>query len=246
MTSLDFLVVGTAIAPLALLAAGSLWIWQSKPTPYRPPAPKPDSWGDHPEDALWEEAAGEMRLGALSRTRIAAEKWGQVVAALVAVFGAVSFVKGPDVIPGLSSAKGSIAVGLLALAGLEVLVATLLAGIAAHGIPQATSQLDGYVLKQWSRAQAVRARRLLRWSRFLGLAGGVTVLFGGIFVSVAHLQSSATVNGEVYVVIGPSGVGCGPLQLGAGTPPVLSIDGVPLINAVQVEKVSTCPEKISS
>ena len=154
-----------------------------------------------PDAQRWQKEALEARHTSLSTVRTAADAWGKSITAILGVFAAVAFVKGPEAIKDIPTGDSAAmtvplfgridparsVVVLIFVAALLVIIATVLAAIAAQGTPGWTKILDGPRFRSKSESATRLAIKMLWASRILTLAGALSV-----FVALA-IAWSATV-----------------------------------------------------
>ena len=158
--------VGTSGAP-RLLGARHLLRWlgncscchnRSRRGDAKDPCHGPGSaeqWGMDPDDVRWEEEAINVAHESLASVRTTAKSWGETITALLGVFSAVAFIKGPDAFTAIDGDGASVAALLIIFAAGLAAVAIALAAFAAQGVPRAVAPLDGWALSHWY----VNARR---------------------------------------------------------------------------------------
>ena len=172
-----------------------------------------------PSDARWQLRAEELHFAALGTIRAAAERWGDTVAKLVGLLTIVALVKGPDDISqlagswklsGLSLSWKVTVAGLVAICVALALGATVLAALAAQGVPH-VFRFTGDELRQWSEADAESATRLLFWSRLSALFI-VPLLTTAIGITWLRSPTSERPGSKVVIFLASGDAECGTLQ----------------------------------
>jgi hypothetical protein len=128
-------------------------------------------------EAEWDRRADDLELNALKNVRVAAEKWTAAIAAVLAIFGIVTLIKGPE---DVQKVTGSLIlpfdlwVGILILLAVACAVAaTVLCALAAYGSVNVLIWV-GDLVRMRSREEAKSASWKLRWA--IGLSISAVVL----------------------------------------------------------------------
>jgi hypothetical protein len=202
-------------------------------------------------DAKWEERAEELSFDALPNVRATAEKWAGTIATVLAIFGIVTLVKGPQDVTKVEgsfwlAANETWTIVLLGIAVACAVLATLLAASAAYGQP-ADFRFVGEEVRRLYREEARSAASKLRTSRRLAVAA---VIFLAVAVGVTWLntpQQPATLSKTL--VVDKTGIrACGDLQAGRGGGVIdilekgkMAPTPVPAASIVSVTAVASCP-----
>lgn len=224
--------------PLSVLAIGG-WRIHHPSQPKQRPEPKPDDWGRHPDDLLWEAEATSLVHGALANIREAANKWSQSIAGLLGVFGIAAFLKGPDQLDDVPGSAAYVVGAVLLAAVISAGIATYLAALSAQGTPKFVVQMDGWTLKEWQRLTIRKSVRLFAWSRLLAIVAALLLIAGAVIGSLARLEARDDPHELRAIIIRDDGsVSCGQLQ---GSEPELELDGESLRSAVEIVLIDECP-----
>ncbi len=191
------------------------------------------------DDDYWKGEVAKIRRTQLDVVRKSATGWSALFAAVLGVFGSVTFVgglTGVDELP--ESLAGDVRVAIVVAAGLALL-ATVLAGLAANSLPSVTSDLTFQKLRDDTKDKATSARSLLRWALLCAAGAGVIVTVGSGAVVLAEKEESAPTAPSVVVVVDGKAA-CGRLTEDADGQ--LSVEGIGLGDAgASFTVVSACP-----
>jgi hypothetical protein len=207
----------------------------------------PEQWGIAPDDVRWEDEALEERHRGLAAIRASAAKWSESIGALLGVFAVVAFVKGPDTFTGVRGREAEAAALLVILAAALAGAAVLLAAIAAQGVAQDVSLLDGWAFRTLAAARIRTAAKQLAWSRVLAVTATMCVLLAVGVTWLAALEErreKQSTGQRALLVSGPRNeVVCGTLTM---TPAGLRITpkrGRPhaVVSPEALTLVSRCP-----
>ena len=202
-------------------------------------------------DAKWEQRAEELSFQALPNVRSIAEKWTGTIASILAIFGIVTLVKGPEDVTKVEGSLFGVAyeTWVLILLGLAVfcaVAATVSAASAAYGQPK-DLRFVGEEVRRLYRDDAKNAAKKLRISRWLSLAA-VTSLALAVGITWLKTPEQPAEVGKI-LVIGKSGIrACGELQASRGGGNVRILEQgaktpqtVPVGEIVSVAAVASCP-----
>ncbi|MET7611005.1 hypothetical protein ABZX97_07835 [Streptomyces seoulensis] len=132
-------------------------------------------------DRRWAQLARELEFTQLPELRRQAEGWRTGLTGLTALFAILVLLKGRDDLSQLP-AMARLGVGaLLGLAFLLLLLGSVLAVRAAHGMPGDRVLLAGQALRDWTTREIVRVSRALRMAALCCLSG-VTLVGGAVAV----------------------------------------------------------------
>jgi hypothetical protein len=210
----------------------------------------PKSWGEDPDDWIWERDANQLLHTGLDQVRKAAEKWAATISVLLGLFSTVAFIKGPDTFSDLEADwAAALAASLIVLAVLLAGAAILLAALAAQGTPRWAKKLDGWTLKTYYREQARKARTELAWSRVLAVTAALSIVAG---VSVTWFETlgtrgtKPTPSAQSAIITSGAVVRCGALTVAPNGDVLFATTGrtpVPLSNlhVSNVIPVASCP-----
>jgi hypothetical protein len=129
-------------------------------------------------EAKWDKLAEDLQFTALDSVRATAGKWTGTIATLLAIFGIVTLVKGPEDVTKVTGTWGpgrlpnaAIETWILVLLGLTVALAasaTLLSASAAYGLPR-SFRFVGASVRRLHREEAAKAARRLFWARWAAI-----------------------------------------------------------------------------
>ncbi len=135
-------------------------------------------------EAKWDKLAEDLQFTALASIRAMAEKWAGTIATLLAIFGIVTLVKGPDDLSKVTGSWGwsivpnaAIETWIILLLGLTVALAataTVLAASAAYGMPR-HFRFVGEAVRRLYRDEAAAAARRLYWARSTAITAVITL-----------------------------------------------------------------------
>jgi hypothetical protein len=190
----------------------------------------------------WAQLASELKFSQLDAARKQAEVWRAGLAALTTLLTAVFVLKGRDNVSDLAEPYQGIVVGLLGLALILLLLATLWISRALAGPPGEEILLTGEGLERWTKDEVKKISTALRWAPPLA-AVGVLVVAGAI--AVTWLAPAQDGNPLVRVTESTGRQSCGQL-IGVGdhqlivrptAGPVL----IPLSAVTAVTPMTACP-----
>jgi hypothetical protein len=165
-----------------------------------------------PSDLKWEEKAEQLEFESLTRVRGAAEKWAASLGAILGLLGTVLLVKGREDITRLTTLFQVLVAGSLLIALACAAIAIYLAALAAQGTPAELRWPIGSRLRTWERAEALKAKRRLKKSRWLtGAVVGILALAVGL-TWFGDAQSTET-SSNVLLVRKLAPPVCGKLEL---------------------------------
>ncbi|MFG2605350.1 hypothetical protein ACGFT2_17645 [Streptomyces sp. NPDC048514] len=166
-------------------------------------------------DRRWAQLARELEFAQLPELRRQAEGWRTGLTGLTALLAILVTLKGRDDLTRLPSAAQQAVGVLLGLAFLLLLLGSVLAVRAAHGVPGARVLLAGQALRDWTRQEVDRVSGALRCAAVCCVAG-VTLAAAAVMVawvttgpSPDHLVRVGTTSGErcgEFLGSGPDGV----------------------------------------
>jgi len=125
-------------------------------------------------DKRWAQKAVGLQLKQLDSVRANAEQWRNGLAALTALLTAVTIIKGPDTVDGLSDPGRHRLVVLLGTGFVSLLVGTFCAMRAAFGTPHKL-RFTGEDLRGFEEKEIGLAKNYMRASRGLMLLGVILV-----------------------------------------------------------------------
>lgn len=202
-------------------------------------------------EAKWEKRAEELSFTALASVRSVAEKWTGTIASLLAIFSIVTLVKGPS---DLAKVEGSFAgvsleTWVIALLGVAVLLgaaATVLAAMAAYGLPR-DFRFVGAEVRKLHREEATTASRNLEDSRYFAVAS-VVVLAVAVGVAWLNASEDATSPAKTVVIDGDGIAACGQLMPSTQSGQLAIVEKgkenatpVPLDDVRAIGAISACP-----
>jgi hypothetical protein len=123
----------------------------------------------------WAQLASELKFSQLDTARKQAEVWRAGLAALTALLTAVFVLKGRDNVSDLPGPYQGVVVGLLGLALLLLLVATMWVSRALAGPPGEEILLTGEEVEKWTNGEVRKISTTLRWAPLMAAAGVVAV-----------------------------------------------------------------------
>ncbi|WP_371791269.1 hypothetical protein OG285_15400 [Streptomyces sp. NBC_01471] len=133
-------------------------------------------------DRRWAELARELEFTRLPELRRQAEGWRTGLTGLTALLAVLVLLKGRDNLTELPVWARHTATGLLVSAFVLLVVGSLLAVRAAHGVPEAAILLGGQSLRRWTEREVSRITRALRWASVCCVLGVVLVV-GALLVA---------------------------------------------------------------
>ena len=230
---------GVLIAmPLLVLVVGG-WLIHHPIKPRSRPEPKPEDWGRHPDDFIWESEASSQVHRPLTDIRESANKWSQSIAGLLGVFGIAVFLKGAEQLADVPGDDAYVVGAVLMAAVLFAAAAVYLAAIAAQGVPRHLGQFDGWTLKELQRLAIGRTVKLFAWSRLVSVVAALLLVIGAIIGSLSALTDREGPRGVwALVVLKDGSVKCGSLEQSDDG---LLLNGAPLGEAKDVTLVDKCP-----
>ncbi len=180
--------------------------------------------------------------------RDAAKSWGDTVVAVLAVFAAVAFVKGPEDLTKIEGTTAVVAALLVLLAVLCAATAVLLAALAAQGTPASVQGLDGFAYRSLTLARAGAAAKQLALSHALTLVALllIFVTVGLVWLTALEQRDDESPAAQSVLVVSAHGRAvCGALRYVAGRLRVTSSDGASrgVSRDAVVTPVSGCPHR---
>jgi hypothetical protein len=199
---------------------------------------------DDPKSAsdvsVWEKLAQELTSDPLKKTRDTADKWTNILSALVGLSTVFGLIQGRDALSKLSIVFQIVLVVVFLLALLVSVRAIYLATLASEGTP-GPIPLDKKNFFEWYRQATNRAISYLQQSRRLALVAVALVVLGLFITWFAPSSSDTRIN---ILVIQKSGtVLCGVLDKDSSGNLVLTSKGKPvtLHDIVSIKVVTGCP-----
>jgi hypothetical protein len=191
-----------------------------------------------PDQAAWDKAEVDFRIGSLAAVRSAAEKWTATIGTLLGLFGVVAVIGGPGELKDIASADDRSTVLTLTIwAGVLAGVAVLAGAIAAQGAPWKTWSSGGTSYRAYVKSRAQVSTWLLWVSRGLGVLAAGLVFAAGLVAlnsAVASKPASAT---TVLVVTEGGELRCGALGEQNGG---VTVDGQVVSDVREVMVVDSC------
>lgn len=202
-------------------------------------------------EARWEERAEELSFDALKTVRAIAEKWTGAVATLLAIFSIVALIKGPEDITKVEGSYLGISLENWVVIFIAIAVgcgaaATILAALAAYGLPQ-DFRFVGSEVRRLQRQEARSGAKRLGRARYLAVAAVVAL---GVAILVTWLNSKEEPAAPAKtLILDSSGIrACGTLQRSteAGKLQVLekgkkNATAVPVKEVTAVGAIAACP-----
>jgi hypothetical protein len=195
------------------------------------------------DEKRWAQLASELRFSQLDIARKQAEVWRAGLAALTALLTAILVLKGRDNVSDLTEPCQALVAGLLVLALVLLIAATMWVSRALAGPAGRTVRLSGKSVRRWTEREVDKISLALQWVPWLA-AAGVLVVAGAVGVTwLAPVQATTT---PLVQVAGSTGQECGQFLGETATqlivrPSVGSIAMIPLAEVISVTPVTTCP-----
>jgi hypothetical protein len=123
----------------------------------------------------WAQLASELKFSQLDTARKQAEVWRAGLAALTALLTAIFVLKGRDNVSDLTEPYQMIVVGLLGLALLLLLIATMWVSRALAGPPGQEILLTGEEVEKWTMGEVRKISAALRWAPLMAAVGVIAV-----------------------------------------------------------------------
>ncbi|MEU1130904.1 hypothetical protein ABZ383_13750 [Streptomyces sp. NPDC005900] len=161
-------------------------------------------------DRRWAELARDLEFTRLPELRRQAEGWRTGLTGLTALLAVLVLLKGQDSLTALPAWARHTATGLLLTAFVLLVVGSLLAVRAAHGVPGGEILLGGQSLRRWTEREVSRVTRALGWASLCCVLG-VSLVAGALVLAWATTETAPTHLVEVRTA---DRVACGEL-LGA-------------------------------
>jgi hypothetical protein len=139
----------------------------------------------------WAQLASDLKFSQLDTARKQAEVWRAGLAALTALLTAVFVLKGRDNVSDLAEPYQAIVVGLLGLALLLLLVATMWVSRALAGPAGEEILLIGEQVENWMRGEVRKISAALRWAPLMAAVGVVAVAAAIAVTWLAPAQGNA-------------------------------------------------------
>lgn len=127
------------------------------------------------DNKRWAQLASELKFSQLDTARKQAEVWRAGLAALTALLTVIFVLKGRDNVGDLTEPYQATVVGLLGLALLLLLVATMWVSRALAGPPGEEILLTGEEVAKWTRGEVRKISTALRWAPMMAAIGVVAV-----------------------------------------------------------------------
>jgi hypothetical protein len=202
-------------------------------------------------EAKWEERAEELSFDALKSVRGIAEKWTGAVATLLAIFSIVALVKGPEDITKVEGSHLGISLETWVVIFIAIAVgcgaaATILAALAAYGLPQ-NFRFVGSEVRRLQRTEARKGATRLGRARYLAVAAVVAL---GIAIVVTWLNAKEEPAAPAKtLILDSNGIrACGTLQKSAETGRLEVLEkgkknatAVPVEEVTAVGAIAACP-----
>jgi hypothetical protein len=195
------------------------------------------------DNKRWAQLASELKFSQLDTARKQAEVWRAGLAALTALLTAIFVLKGRDNVSDLTEPYQAIVVGLLGLALLLLLIATMWVSRALAGPPGQEILLTGEEVAKWTMGEVRKISTALRWAPLMAAAGVVAVAAAIGLTWLAPAQSTTTPLVQVTESTGQQscgqliGVTNHELIVQPTTGPTL----IPLSAVTAVTPVTACP-----
>lgn len=197
----------------------------------------PKSPSDTP---VWEKLAQDLTSDPLTKTRDTADKWTNILSALVGLSTVFGLIQGRDALSKLSTAFQIVLVAVFILALLVSVRAIYLAALASEGTPGLVP-LDKKNFFGWYRQATNRAISYLQQSRRLALVAVALVVLG---LLVTWFAPGPSDTGTSILVVQKSGtVLCGILGRDPSGNLALTSKGktFTLHDVVSINLVASCP-----
>jgi hypothetical protein len=191
----------------------------------------------------WAQLASELKFSQLDTARKQAEVWRAGLAALTTLLTAIFVLKGRDNVSDLTKPYQPIVVGLIGLALLLLLIATMWVSRALAGPPGEEILLVGEEVEKWTNGEVRKISTTLRWAPLMAAVGVVAVAAAVGLTWLAPAQSTA--NPLIQVTESTGHQSCGQL-IGVSnhelivqptTGPIL----IPLSAVAAITPVTACP-----
>jgi ABC-type Fe3+ transport system permease subunit len=191
----------------------------------------------------WAQLASELKFSQLDIARKQAEVWRAGLAALTALLTAIFILKGRDNVSDLTEPYQEIVVGLLGLALLLLLLATMWVSRALAGPPGQEILLTGEEVEKWTRGEVRKISTALRWAPTMAAVGVVAVAAAIAVTWLAPAQGTS--NPLVQVTESTGHQACGQL-IGVSdheliVQPAAGPTLIPLTAVTAITPVTTCP-----
>jgi hypothetical protein len=191
----------------------------------------------------WAQLASELKFTQLDTARRQAEVWRAGLAALTALLTAIFVLKGRDNVSDLTEPYQAVVVGLLGLALLSLLAATLWVSRALAGPAGQQVLLTGEEVQRWTRGEVRKISTALRWVPLLAAVGVVAVAAAVGLTWLAPAQGGAAPLVRVTESTGQQS--CGTLIGVTGRQLVVQLTTgpalVPLSAVTALNPVTACP-----
>lgn len=185
----------------------------------------------------WEAEATQLRHEALTNIRKSAEHWSVTVTALVGIFGATSFIVGPQQLADVGDPVWrTVALVAVLLAIVATACAAVLAALAAQGVPRSIDILDGAALREQTRLGVMRASERLTRSRLTAVVGLMSIL---VATGVVVFAGAGGGKAQMIVRFQDGGVSCGVAT--KADDGALLLNGRRLVRVEQFAVVENCP-----
>ncbi|MFK0049906.1 hypothetical protein ACIQU4_38530 [Streptomyces sp. NPDC090741] len=142
-------------------------------------------------DRRWAERARELEFTRLPELRRQAEGWRTGLTGLTTLLAVLMLLKGRDNLAELPDWARALATGLLVSAFVLLVVGSLLAVRAAHGVPGGEILLGGQALRRWTEQEASRVKRALSRASACCVLGVVLVV-GALLLSWVTTETAPT------------------------------------------------------
>jgi hypothetical protein len=191
----------------------------------------------------WAQLASELKFSQLDTARKQAEVWRAGLAALTALLTAIFVLKGRDNVSDLTEPYQAIVVGLLGLALLLLLLATMWVSRALAGPAGQQILLTGEGVEKWTTGEVRKISIALRWAPVMAAVGVIAVAAAIGITWLAPAQGTTSPLVQVTESTGHQvcgqliGVSNHELIVDPASGPTL----IPLSVAAAVTPVAACP-----
>jgi hypothetical protein len=202
----------------------------------------------------WAQLAQELQFSQLDIARKQADTWRTGLAALTTLLAAILVIKGRDDLSALTTSAQIVVAGLLGLALLLLLTATMCVSRALAGPPGEEILLTGEGLQDWTNGEVRKVSTALRWAPGLA-ATSVVVVAAAIGVTWFAPAAQGTAAPLVQITETGGQITCGsfigetqhqviltvPGTVGATTGSTTGTNTIiPLTSVLAITPVTTC------
>jgi len=212
---------------------------KGKEPPLKPFQPE---WNSDSERDYWQQRAIEYNHGFLEQVRDNADKWRNIFAGLLSLFGVITLVGGPPKLEQLQPLAASVVQFATVVALPAAAAAVFFAGWAASGTPKTVRRRDAEVFRYWEMRYANRMIGRLRTALACGALAMIALLVGtgAVVLGARPPQALVRMNDGL--------VACGTLQQTPAGHLELQRDGTPPLslerNVTQIVDVVRCPASV--